>query len=193
MAKALDDLRDPSRVIHDLGALPRQRISYIAMGYEDTNDSTTLRTDPALKAALGGLPETAVDLASKPMLCRSENRVSRRDLRRLADRLFSLYPETHLGRRDVIVVDIDATDDPTHGHQQLSSFQGYYEEHMYHSLLVFDGLTGFRLPCVLGPGNTDGSHGSVAVLNRIIKTLKRAYRGAQIVVRADAGFAVPSL
>jgi hypothetical protein len=193
MAKALDDPRDPSRVIHELRTLLRQRIFSIAMGYEDTNDSTTLRSDPALKVSSGRLPETSGDLASQPTLCRFENRVTRRDLRRLGDRLFSLYLETHPGPRDVIVLDIDATDDPTHGHQQLSFFHGYYDEHMYHPLLVFDGLTGFPMACVLRPGNTHASHRSVAVLKRIIKRLKRVYRGAQIVLRADAGFAVPSL
>jgi hypothetical protein len=171
----------------------KQRIFSIAMGYEDTNDSTTLRRDPALKTMSGRLPETSRDLASQPTLCRFENRVTRKDLRRLADRLFSLYVKVHPGPRDVIVIDIDATDDPTHGHQQLSFFHGYYEEHMYHPLLVFDGLTGFPLACVLRPGNTHASHRSVAVLKRIIKKLKKAYPGVQILVRADAGFAVPSL
>jgi hypothetical protein len=193
VAKALDDPRDPSRVTHGLRTLLRQRIFSIAMGYEDTNDSTTLRTDPALKASSGRLPETSGDLASQPTLCRFENRVTRRDLRRLGDRLFSVYLRAHPGPRDVIVIDIDATDDPTHGHQQLSFFHGYYDEHMYHPLLVFDGLTGFPMACVLRAGNTHASHGSVAVLKRIVKKLKRAYPGAQIVLRADAGFAVPSL
>jgi len=193
IAKTLEDPRDPSRVIHEFGVLVRQRIFSIAMGYEDTNDSTTLRSDPALKAASGRLPETSGDLASQPTLCRFENRVTRRDLRRLGDRLFSLYLETHPGPRDVIVIDIDATDDPTHGHQQLSFFHGYYDEHMYHPLLVFDGLTGFPMACVLRAGNTHASHGSVAVLKRIIKRLKRAYGGAQILLRADAGFAIPPL
>lgn len=193
VAKTLGDPRDPTRVIHECGVLVRQRIFSIAMGYEDTNDSTTLRSDPALKASSGRLPETSGDLASQPTLCRFENRVTRRDLRRLADRLFSLYLQAHPGLRDVIVIDIDATDDPTHGHQQLSFFHGYYDEHMYHPLLVFDGLTGFPMACVLRAGNTHASHGSAAVLKRIIKRLKRAYPGAQIVLRADAGFAIPSL
>jgi hypothetical protein len=114
VAKTLQDSRDPSKIIHELRTLVRQRIFSIAMGYEDTNDSTTLRSDPALKVSSGRLPETSGDLASQPTLCRFENRVTRRDLRRLGDRLISLYLETHPGPRDVIVLDIDATDDPTH-------------------------------------------------------------------------------
>jgi hypothetical protein len=75
MAKALDDPREPGRVIHELRTLLRQRIFSIAMGYEDTNDSTTLRTDLALRASSGRLPETSADLTSQPTLCRFENRV----------------------------------------------------------------------------------------------------------------------
>jgi hypothetical protein len=93
----------------------------------------------------------------------------------------------------VIVIDIDATDDPTHGQQQLSFFHGYYEEHMYHPLFVFDGISGFPLACMLRPGNTHAAHRSKAVLKRLIKRLKKTYPQAEIVLRADAGFAVPRL
>jgi hypothetical protein len=193
IADSLHDGRDRSRIIHQIKTLLKQRIFLIAMGYEDTNDATTLRRDPTLKTISGRLPETSRDLASQPTLCRFENRVTRRDLRRLADRLFSLYLKTHPASREVIVIDIDSTDDPTHGHQQLSFFHGYYEEHMYHPLLVFDGMTGFPMACVLRPGNTHSSHRAVAVLKRIIKKLKKRYPGVPIVLRADAGFAVPAL
>ncbi len=193
VARSLHDPRDPSRVIHELRTMLKQRIFSIAMGYEDTNDSTTLRSDPALKTISGRLPETSGDLASQPTLCRFENNVTKKDLRRLADRLFALYLKTHPAPRDVVVIDIDATDDPTHGHQQLSFFHGYYEEHMYHPLFVLDGISGFPMACVLRAGNTHASHRSVAVLKRIVKKLKKAYPGVQILLRADAGFAVPSL
>jgi hypothetical protein len=193
VAESLRDPRHPSWVIHELRSLVKQRIFSIALGYDDTNDATTLRSDPALKTISGSLPETSVDLASAPTLCRFENRATRRELRRLAERLLALYVETHPGPRDVIVIDIDATDDPTHGEQQLSFFHGYYGEHMYHPLLIFDGIDGFPLACVLRAGNTHASHGAKAVLKRLIKGLKRAYPRARILLRADAGFAVPAL
>jgi hypothetical protein len=193
IADSLHDGRDRNRIVHEMKTLLKQRIFSIAMGYEDTNDANTLRRDPALKAISGRLPETSGDLASQPTLCRFENRVTRRDARQLAEQLFGLYVTTHAARREVIVIDIDSTDDPTHGHQQLSFFHGYYEEHMYHPLLVFDGMTGFLMACVLRPGNTHSSHRAVAVLKRIIKKLKRCYPGVPIVLRADAGFAVPAL
>ena len=192
-ANCLDDPRHSSWVLHELITLVKQRIFSIALGYEDNNDAETLRKDPALKTTSGKLPETSDDLASPPTLCRFENHVSSKDLRRLADWLFALYVRVHPGPRDVIVIDIDATDDPTHGQQQLSFFHGHYEEHMYHPLFVFDGISGFPMACLLRPGNTHAAHRSQAVLKRLIKRLKKTYPRAEIVLRADAGFAVPRL
>jgi hypothetical protein len=141
----------------------------------------------------GKAPESADHLASQPTLSRFENRATAKDLRRLSDFLIDLYLKTHPGPRKVIVIDMDATDDPTHGQQQLSFFHSYYEEHMYHPLLVFGGRTGFPLAAILRPGNTHASHGALAVLKRLIKKLKKAYPGALILFRADAGIAIPVL
>jgi len=193
VAGCLQDLRESHKVKHDLLTLVRQRLFAIAQGYEDNNDAVTLARDPVFKIMAGRAPESSEDLASQPTLSRFENRVTSKDLRRLSDWLLKLYLKTHPGPRKVIILDMDATDDPTHGQQQLSFFHGYYEEHMYHPLLVFDGRTGFPLAAVLRPGNTHASHGALAVLKRLIKKLKKAYPGALILFRADAGFAVPAL
>ena len=193
VARCLHDPREGHKVKHDLLTLVRQRLFAIAQGYEDNNDAATLAKDPAFKIMAGKAPESDGDLASQPTLSRFENRVTAKDLRRLSDRLLALYLKTHPGPRKVIVLDMDATDDPTHGKQQLSFFHGYYEEHMYHPLLVFDGRDGFPLAAVLRPGNTHSSHGALAVLKRLIKKLRQAYPEALILFRADAGFAVPAL
>ena len=192
-ARCLHDPREGHKVKHDLLTLVRQRLFAIAQGYEDNNDAATLAKDPAFKIMAGKAPESDGDLASQPTLSRFENRVTAKDLRRLSDRLLELYLKTHPGPRKVIVLDMDATDDPTHGRQQLSFFHGYYEEHMYHPLLVFDGRDGFPLAAVLRPGNTHSSRGALAVLKRLIKKLRQAYPKALILFRADAGFAVPAL
>ena len=192
-ARCLHDPRESHKVKHELLTLVRQRLFAIALGYEDNNDAATLAKDPACKIMAGRAPETSEDLASQPTLSRFENRVNAKDLRRLSDWLLELYLKTHPGPRKVIVLDMDTTDDPTHGKQQLSFFHGYYEEHMYHPLLVFDGRDGFPLAAVLRPGNTHASHRALAVLKRLIKKLKKAYPGALILFRADAGFAVPAL
>jgi hypothetical protein len=192
-ASCLRDSRDPHRVTHDLQTLLRQRLFSIALGYEDNNDAATLSQDPAVKMMAGRLPESSRDLASQPTLSRFENMVTTKDLRRLSDVLVDLYLKTHPGPRKVIILDVDATDDPTHGKQQLSFFHGYYEEHMYHPLFICDGRSGFPLAAVLRPGNTHASHGVLPVLKRLLRKLKRAYPGALILLRADAGFAIPAL
>jgi hypothetical protein len=122
----------------------------------------------------GKAPERAGDLTSQPTLFRLENQMSAKDLRRLSAGLLDLYLKTHPGPRNLIVPDMDATDAPIHGQQQLSFFHGYYEDHMYHPLLVFEGRSGFPLAAVLRPGNTHASHGALAVLKWLIKKLKRA-------------------
>src|SRR5512141_597371 len=122
MSRSLSDRRDMAKVHHGQEELLRQRLFSIAMGYEDANDHKSLRFDPGLKTAVGRLPETGPALASQPTLSRFENGVGNRELRRLADALMDAYVAAHPAPRKVIVLDIDSTDDPTHGMQQLSSF-----------------------------------------------------------------------
>jgi hypothetical protein len=193
MDRAVVDPREPSKVLHRQSELLRQRIFAIALGYEDANDHGTLRSDPILKAAVSRRPESSADLASQPTLSRLENRVSRTQLRRLSETLLDAYLAAHPGPRELIVLDIDSTDDPTHGHQQLSMFHGFYDQHMFHPLLVFDGVTGHPLAAILRPGNAHASKGAAATLKRILPRLRHAYPDATILVRADAGFAVPAL
>lgn len=191
--RAMADPRDATKVVHPQVELLRQRIFAIVQGYEDANDHATLRSDPALKVAVGRHPVSSPDLASQPTLSRLENRVSRTQLRRLSQALLDAYLAAHPRRRDLVVIDIDSTDDPTHGHQQLSFFHGYFDQHMYHPLLVFDGVTGHPIAAVLRPGNSHAARGAADVLDRLLDRLRRAYPQATILVRADAGFAVPAV
>jgi len=193
MSQALCDPRDPAKIRHAQEELLRQRLFAIAMGYEDGNDHDTLRFDPGLKTATGRLPVTGEALASQPTLSRLENRVSNAELRRLSDALIQAYLAAHPGPRKLIVLDIDATDDATHGQQQLSFFHGYYDQYMFHPVLIFDAVSGFPLAAVLRAGNTHASKGAAAILKRIIRRLKRACPQATILLRADAGFAVPAI
>lgn len=146
--QALEESRSPQRIHHELHTLLKQRLYGISLGYEDCNDHDKLRSDAALKTACNILPDSG-ELASQPTLSRLENRVSKRELMQLGRNLFSLYLQAHPGKRKVIIVDMDSTDDPTHGMQQLSLFHGYYGQHMYHPLLIFDGITGFPMAAVL--------------------------------------------
>lgn len=129
---------------HSLETLVRQRVFQIACGYEDQNDADALRHDPLLKLVCGRLPDEA-DLASQPTLSRLENAVDRKACYRLAVALVSLYIQERgrEGRPERILIDADGTDDPTHGDQEGSAYHGYYGEHTYHPLLLFDGDSDF--------------------------------------------------
>src|ERR687886_783244 len=107
--------RGPVR--HSLAALVRQRVFQIACGYEDQNDADTLRSDPLLKLVCGRRPESEGDLASQPTLSRLENAVDRHACVRLAHALLDIYLRARErdGRPTHLVIDIDSTDDPTHG------------------------------------------------------------------------------
>ncbi len=144
-----------------LEALVRQRVFQIACGYEDQDDADTLRTDPLLKLVCGRLPESGADLASQPTFSRLENAPNGPACYRLARALLAVYLQererTGIPRR--ILLDVDGTDDPTHGHQEGTAYHGYYRQHMYHPLLVFDGETDHLLTAVLRPGNAHESAG----------------------------------
>jgi hypothetical protein len=176
-------------------SLLRQRVYQIACGYEDQNDSDFLRSDPLLKLVCGVLPESGEDLASQPTICRMENAVSARACYRIAEALGELYIASR-GKDGVpkkILLDFDATDDPTHGDQEQSYYHGYFREHIYHPLLVFDGDTGQLITAVLRAGNTHASRSTVAILRRIVGLLRSTWPDVEVELRADAGFAVPAV
>lgn len=195
MAAHVPEWRRGASVRHSLLALVRQRVYQVACGYEDQNDANFLRADPLLKLACGRLPETGADLASQPTISRMENAPGARACYRIAAALGEIYVEQR-GKGGVpkqVLLDFDSTDDPTHGEQEGSYYHGYYGQHMYHPLLVFDGESGQLVTAVLRPGNTHASRSAVAVLKRVVARLRRAWPSVRIEIRADAGFAVPSV
>ena len=92
-----------------------------------------------------------------------------------------------------IVLDFDATDDPTHGDQEESYYHGYFGEHIYHPLVVFDGQTGQLITALLRAGNAHASRSTVAILKRLVGLLRSAWPEVELELRADAGFAVPAV
>jgi hypothetical protein len=182
-------------VRHSLERLVRQRVFQIACGYEDQNDADRLRTDPAFKLACGRLPASEPDLASQPTLSRLENAVDRHAIERLAEALADVYLRER-GRAGVptrILLDLDGTADPAHGEQEGVAYHGYYRQHMYHPLLVFDGDTGHLSTAVLRPGDVHGSRFVVLVLRRLLRKLRVAWPDVPVELRADSGFAIPRL
>jgi hypothetical protein len=196
LASMIRDERDRCKVRHGIEEMLAQRILGIACGYEDCNDFDDLRYDPALKVAVGRLPRTGHELASQPTLSRLENSVGARELYRMSEVLVELFVE---GRKEApgwVIIDVDATDDPTHGQQQLTGFHGYYDEHCYLPLIVTaraDGGPDELLAVVLRPGKTHAGGGVVSVLRRIVAKLRKAWPEVRILVRGDSGFAKPEI
>jgi len=180
---------------HPLQTLIQQRLYQIACGYQDQNDATTLRHDPLLKQVCGRLPISGAPLASQPTLSRLENAVSRTSCYRLAVALVEIYlrERERDGVPTRILLDLDGTADPVHGQQEGSGYHGYYRQHMYHPLVIYDGDTNQLITAVLRPGTSHASRGVVPILTRLIPALRQRWPGVPIEVRADSGFAIPAM
>ncbi len=180
---------------HTLLTLVQQRLYQIACGYQDQNDATTLRHDPLLKQVCGRLPITGASLASQPTLSRLENAVDAKTCYRLAVALVELYlrERARSGVPTHIRLDLDGTDDPVHGDQEGGAYHGYFRQHMYHPLVIYDGDTDQLITAVLRPGNSHASRGIVSILRRLVRAIRQRWPGVAIEVRADSGFAIPAL
>jgi hypothetical protein len=185
--------RGPAR--HSLQTLVQQRVFQITCGYADQNDADTLRTDPLLKLVCGRLPDSGTDLASQPTFSRLENAVDRHAAEAMAWALVGVYLQERgrAGPPSRVLLDLDGTADPAHGKQEGVAYHGYYRQHMYHPLLIFDGDTGQLITAILRPGNTHASRFVVLLLRRLLRRLRTAWPGVAVEVRADSGFAVPRL
>lgn len=193
-AACLDDDRDPLRCRHSRHEQTRQRVFQIALGYEDCNDADRLRHDPLLKTVCDRAALAAGEgLSSQPTLSRFEGSQKGITLRRLVRHLENSYVAELPADTQVVVLDLDATADETHGAQQLSFFSGFYDQFIYHPLLVFDSGSGQLISAILRPGKVHASRGAAGVLRRLVRKIKGRFPQAQIAVRADSGFCTPAL
>ena len=157
----------------------------LVQGYEDTNDVEHLKNDPLYQDVLGG------KMASQPTLSRFENSLGKQGVFAVCNGWVDRYVSSPAGRKEVIT-DIDATDDPTHGKQQLSMFNGYYGQFMYNELFFHDGKTGQIIVPILRPGNSHSNKWYVSILKRIVQKIRAAYPRLKITIRADGGFSCPA-
>jgi hypothetical protein len=180
---------------HDLKTLVTQRVYQIACGYEDQDDADTLRVDPLLKQVCGRLPESGADLASQPTFSRMEHAISRTTCYRIAQALGACYlrERERIGKPTHLVLELDGTDDPTYGEQEQAAYHGYYRQHQYFPLLVFDGETDQLITAVLRPGAVHASRGIVPILHRIVGAVRACWPEVSLEIRADCGFAIPAL
>jgi len=182
----IPDPRNPVFIIHDQRAMIAQRITAIALGYEDLNDHQNLRVDPVLQLAAGKAPEAELPLASPPTLCRLENRVDRKALIQVAEVLVDQFIAAHPTPPGHLILDFDATDDRIHGNQEGRFFHGYYDHHCFLPLYVFCGDE--LLTAYLRPSNIDAAKHARVVLKLLVDKLRKAWPEVKIVVRGDSGF-----
>ena len=201
LAASLTDRRQAGKVEHALLELVRQRVFGIACGYADCNDAARLGHDPVHKLLLERDPLAGPALASQPTLSRFENAVGWQELYLASVALADLVIEHHRarlqGRARRITIDLDPTDDPTHGQQEFTFFNGHYDTWCYLPLvatLTFNAEpTQYLVAAVLRPGNSPAKRGALGLLTRLCRRLRAAFPGAILRVRLDGGFASPEV
>jgi len=186
LMKAVDavipDPRNPDYITHSQLSLLRQRVYGLGLGYEDLNDHKTLRNDPALQTAV----DRERELGSQSTLCRLEGRTGRKAAVDIHKVLIDQFIASFDSPPDELILDFDATDDPTHGMQEGRFFHGYYDHYCFLPLYVFCGDQ--LLVSYLRPSNIDGAKHAWAILALLTKRLHQEWPDVQIIFRGDSGF-----
>jgi Transposase DDE domain group 1 len=214
LARRLPDPRSPRSIEHSAEALLTQAVYQILAGYPDFNDAQQLRGDPLFQILADVCPDADNPLASGSTLARFQYAYTRRQaevprderpvllevraaqtgrVKVLNQYLVELFIRTRRTPPPEVILDVDASDDPVHGRQALSGYHGYYRQHQYLPLFVYDGATGFPLAAWLRPGTIHASLGAAEILDAIVTALRAAWPGVRIQVRSDNGLAVPGL
>ena len=180
--KVLQDPRDQDQIKHSQLSMLRQRVYGLCLGYEDLNDHRQLRTDPAIQTALNREDV----LASQSTLCRLENRSNRQAMVDIHQIFVKQFIASFKQPPEELILDFDATDDPTHGQQEHTFYHGYYRHYCFLPLYVFcnDQL----LVSYLRPSNKDGAKHSGAILKLLVDALRAQWPDVRIIFRADGGF-----
>jgi Transposase DDE domain. len=207
-AGCFTDYRDPERREHEIEQLLAQRVMGLVQGYEDLNDHDELRSDPTWATLAGKEDPTGEDrtqeadqgkpLASKATLGRLEHSPETEEemdryhqitaeTEKIEDLFVDLFAEDLSEPEEPIVLDLDATHDPLHGDQEEKFFHGYYDCYCYLPLYIFCGE---ELLCAkLRRSDIDPSEGTLPEVKRIVKRIRRKWANAEIILRADSGFA----
>ena len=194
LAAAIHDTRHPSYIDHPLRDLLAQRIYQLASGYADGNDAHSLRRDPLFKLGVERLPlAPEQDLASAPTFSRLAHRVDRKDLYRLTEALAAHFVASYPEPPAAIGLDLDHTDDPTHGQQEFAFYHHYYQNYCYLPLLIFEGLSGALVTACLRPGTRPTGAEKAMILVRLLAFLRRHWPRTHSRVRGDSHFATPEV
>ena len=201
LAACLDDAREPGKILHETRELLQQRVFGLCAGYADCNDAARLVHDPIHKLVLGRDPLSGLGLASQPTLSRFESTVRARELRAmthvLADTVIAQQRRRRHGCATRITIDLDPTDDPTHGQQEFAFFNGHYDTWCYLPIVATvtfnDEPAQFAVAAVLRPGKAPASLGARGILRALLRKLRAAFPAALFRVRLDGGFASPKV
>ena len=201
MSGCLRDCRQVAKVDHSLRDLFAQRVFSIGCGYADANDSARLAADPMHKMLLDRDPVDGLDMASQPTLSRFENAVGPRQLysmgTALAESVIARHATRLQHRARLVTIDLDPTDDATHGAQQLSFFNSHYDNACYLPMMGFVTFNSeaeqYLCAAVLRPGNVTAAAGAVGIVRRLMARVRNSFPKARIRVRLDGGFANPEL
>jgi len=193
MAEVLRDRRHQSYITHDVLELFSQRVFQIASGYEDANDCDDLRKDPIIKIACEKLPDSEEELGSQPTMCRFENAPSRTDLYRLGEALVDLFIDSYKRAPEGIILDLDDTEDETHGHQQLRLFNAFHDAYCYMPMHIYEGKSGKLITAILRPGKRPSGKEIVSILKRIVRKIRDAWPDVGIMIRGDSHYGAPEV
>ena len=182
VSKRLSDDRQEGKCTHSLVNMLRQRIYGIALGYEDLNDHDELRKDLGFQTSV----ESLTELASSPTLCRLESRASRDASRAIHEVLVETFLNSFKKAPKELILDFDATDDPTHGRQEGVFFHGYYDCYCFLPLYVFCGE--HLLVSYLRPSNIDAARHTGAILRLLVRRIRAQFPKVKIIFRGDSGF-----
>lgn len=191
LAKQIKDRRDPNRITHSIPDMLRERVYAIAQGYEDANDLDTLRDDSALKVACGKLPSASDALASQPTISRLENMVDKKELLGMGLEMARVVVRQLPSDTKQVTLDIDATNDPCYGQQELCLFDGHYGNYCYLPLYVhITDETGRQqlLGTLLRSACGRSTKGVMSLVRLCVSVVRERFPKARIVLRGDCGF-----
>jgi hypothetical protein len=191
-AAVLDDPRDPDSRDHTFLEMVRQRVYGILANYEDQNDADTLRSDPIFKLICGRRPDEP-DLASQPTLSRFENSINIASLKRLRPLLVDQFIASFSQPPRHLTFDLDAVDDPAHGHQQLTFWHNYYDQNQYLPLIITCADNDQMVSLSLRHGSAHAALGADDDLEYVITRVRALWPGVVIYVRADCAFGIPRM
>jgi hypothetical protein len=194
LAAAIQDKRHPSYIDPPLRDLLAQRLYQIASGYADGNDANNLRHDPVFKLSVERPPlDPAQDLASAPTFSRLEHSVDRKDLYRLTHALIDHFIASYPKPPAAIVLDLDHSDDQTHGQPEFAFSNHHYRSYCYLPLFIFEGTSHALVTACLRPGTRPPGRENAMILVRLLSYLRRHWPQTHILVRGDSHFATPEV